>query len=195
MSESLTSTTKVAAQYSAQVNDDLERNAKEQESLSSQVAALQEQLTALQHDQSVLVSIQQALGGVVPTAEATVPVARTNTAAQAAGGKNTPVKKAAAAQAAKAAAAKGTTPTLVELVRRHLLEQSEPRSAAEVSAALTQAHPERLVQTTVVRNTLEGLVAKHRAQRTKQGSSVYYTPPGVSQPVASAEPTDQTEKA
>ncbi|CAL9354437.1 hypothetical protein SUDANB176_00542 [Streptomyces sp. enrichment culture] len=66
-------------------------------------------------------------------------------------------------------------PKLVELVQRHLAEQTEPRSAAEITAALGRAHPERTVRTTVVRSTLEGLVARNRAQRTKQGTSVFYT--------------------
>ncbi|MFJ8146447.1 hypothetical protein ACIQ6R_15455 [Streptomyces sp. NPDC096048] len=66
-------------------------------------------------------------------------------------------------------------PTLVELVRNHLVEQSEPRSAAEVTTALGQAHSGRTIKTTVVRTTLEGLVAKNQAQRSKQGTSVYYT--------------------
>ncbi|MFV5997980.1 hypothetical protein ACNPQM_37810, partial [Streptomyces sp. NPDC056231] len=50
--------------------------------------------------------------------------------------------------------------------------------------ALAQAHPDRGVKTTVVRTTLEGLVAKSQAQRTKQGSSVFYTAADVSEPVA-----------
>ncbi|MEV6003957.1 hypothetical protein AB0M25_33030 [Streptomyces griseomycini] len=70
---------------------------------------------------------------------------------------------------------KSDGPKLVELVRRHLAEQTEPRSAAEITAALGEAHPERPVRTTVVRSTLEGLVARNRAQRTKQGTSVFYT--------------------
>ncbi|MFJ8061047.1 hypothetical protein [Streptomyces sp. NPDC096142] len=48
-------------------------------------------------------------------------------------------------------------PTLVELIRRHLAEQNEPRSAAEISTALSQAHPERDIKTKVVRVTTEGL--------------------------------------
>ncbi|WP_399894195.1 hypothetical protein ACGH7X_36860 [Streptomyces sp. BBFR51] len=84
--------------------------------------------------------------------------------------------KAAEKPAAKKAPAQAAAqPTLVELVRNHLTEQSEPRSAAEVTTALGEAHSGRTVKTTVVRTTLEGLVAKNQAQRTKQGSSVYYT--------------------
>ncbi|WP_282793780.1 hypothetical protein [Streptomyces sp. CC224B] len=83
-----------------------------------------------------------------------------------------------------AKAASPTGPTLIELVRAHLGEQKEPRSAAEVTAALTQNHPERAVKTTVVRTTLENLVAKGQAQRSKQKNSVFYSAPeaGEQQP-------------
>lgn len=109
----------------------------------------------------------------------------------------TPSAKASSAKApsAKASSAKAPTtdtkPTLVNLIRGHLEQQSEPRSATEVSAALTQAHPDRGVKTTVVRTTLEGLVAKSQAQRTKQGSSVFYTATAASEPAA-AEPQQET---
>ncbi|MGW2060191.1 hypothetical protein ACWCO9_05800 [Streptomyces sp. NPDC001937] len=107
----------------------------------------------------------------------------------------TPSAKASSAKAssakapsAKASSAKAPTtdakPTLVNLIRGHLEQQNEPRSATEVSAALTQAHPDRGVKTTVVRTTLEGLVAKSQAQRTKQGSSVFYTATAASEPAA-----------
>ncbi|WP_324606211.1 BlaI/MecI/CopY family transcriptional regulator [Streptomyces sp. NRRL B-24720] len=69
-------------------------------------------------------------------------------------------------------------------------EESEPRSATEISAALTQDHPDRGVKTTVVRTTLEGLVAKSQAQRTKQGSSVFYTATADSESAA-AEPQQE----
>ncbi|MER7738060.1 hypothetical protein ABTX34_06925 [Streptomyces sp. NPDC096538] len=88
----------------------------------------------------------------------------------------------AAAKPAGARPAKGDAPKLVDLVRRHLGEQKEPRSAAEVAAALGEAHPGRGIKTTVVRSTLEGLVARNQAQRTKQGSSVFYTTPDGSGP-------------
>ncbi|MYU20686.1 hypothetical protein [Streptomyces sp. SID8352] len=87
-----------------------------------------------------------------------------------------PAKKPAATEAAPAPAAEASAkPTLVELVRAHLAGQGEPRSAAEVTQALGTAGLGRTVKTTVVRSTLEGLVARNQAQRTKQGTSVYYT--------------------
>ncbi|MFE1025591.1 hypothetical protein ACFW5I_13640 [Streptomyces sp. NPDC058818] len=91
-----------------------------------------------------------------------------------------PTAKSSTKAARKPAAKKTSTPvadrpTLVELVRNHLVEQSEPRSAAEVTTALGQANSGRTIKATVVRTTLEGLVAKNQAQRSKQGTSVYYT--------------------
>ncbi|MEV5810725.1 hypothetical protein [Streptomyces mutabilis] len=82
-------------------------------------------------------------------------------------------------------------PTLVELVRTHLTEQSEPRSAAEVATALGRANSERTIKTTVVRTTLEGLVARNQAQRTKQGTSVYYT--ATDAPEAAKQPDADTK--
>ncbi|CAM5732330.1 Regulatory protein OS=Streptomyces alboniger OX=132473 GN=CP975_01000 PE=4 SV=1 [Streptomyces alboniger] len=100
-----------------------------------------------------------------------------STAAKATAGKSAAGKSAAEKPAGKPAAAKSAQPTLVDLVRRHLTEQKEPRSAAEITTALDKSHPERGVKTTVVRTTLEGLVAKSQAQRSKQGASVFYTAP------------------
>ncbi|MCQ9178771.1 hypothetical protein KMT30_06940 [Streptomyces sp. IBSBF 2953] len=89
--------------------------------------------------------------------------------------KDTPKKSTATKDTSLKEATKTAQPTLVDLVRGHLAQQSEPRSAAEIAAALGETHPERTVKITVIRTTLEGLVAKAQAQRTKQGSSVFYT--------------------
>lgn len=215
MSEITSIGTELTSQYAAQVTGDLERNVKEQERISAEITALQEQLTALQHDHSVLVNVQQVLGitpaPVQPAAKpdgAAVPAPRKKAPAEPGTGKGTRAKKKAAGKqgaasseksAAKkpadnAAAVKGSQPTLVELVRRHLTEQSEPRSAAEVATALDKAHPERGVKATVVRTTLEGLVAKNQAKRSKQGTSVFYTAPDeTSAPVKGEAQSAQTE--
>jgi hypothetical protein len=93
--------------------------------------------------------------------------------------------------AKKAAARDAGRPTLVELVREHLAGQREPRSAAEVTTALSEAHSGRAVKTTVVRTTLEGLVAKNQAQRTKQGTSVYYTATEAAAPERKQDPATE----
>jgi hypothetical protein len=202
MSETTNVTTELTSQYTSQVAGDLDRNLKEQERLRGEIEALQEQLTALQHDHSVLVNIQQALGIAAtpaPPADkpvATVPAPRkkrapaaSSTAKQKAKPKAPAGKRTGKKSAAKPPAAPAAAPTLVDLVREHLAGQSEPRSAAEITTALGQQYPERTVKTTVVRTTLEGLVAKNQAQRAKQGSSVFYTAADAAGPAAGEEQT------
>ncbi|MFD6311112.1 hypothetical protein [Streptomyces nigra] len=201
MSETTAETSELTSQYSAQVSGDLERNLKEQERLSGEIEALQAQLAALRHDHTVLVNIQQALGipaaHAAPAAEpvATVPAARKKAAKASGAAKQTKDKKPATADrkpagkktATKAPGTASASPTLVDLVREHLAGLSEPRSAAEITAALGQQHPERTIKTTVVRTTIEGLVARNQAQRTKQGSSVFYTAPDAAETAAPGE--------
>ncbi|WPW23340.1 hypothetical protein [Streptomyces sp. HNS054] len=206
MSESTTATNDVASQYAAQVTSDLEHNREEQDRISAEIVVLQRELAALQQNHTVLVNMQQALGIVsapvgptIVTDSPAVPIPRRKAAGS---GKKTskksagrPARKKAEEPAARKeapAAASADQPTLVDLVRRHLAEQSEPRSAAEITTALGQAHPERPAKTTVVRSTLEGLVAKSQAERTTQGRSVYYTviqaaSPDVSEPQGDAQ--------
>lgn len=218
MSEN-TSTTELTSQYSTQVSADLASNAKEQDRVGEEIALLQEQLAALQRDHQVLVSIQRAIESAPVPAESGTPsgsnaaparrpsrTPRKKAAAKSGAGKQSRTKKTApepdlAASDKKAAQepeeksedTASARPTLVELVRRHLTEQREPRSAAEISTALGQAHPDRGIKTTVVRTTLEGLVARTKAQRTKQGSSVYYTSPDSPQQSAAPQAEEKAD--
>ncbi|MFF8025145.1 hypothetical protein ACFZDJ_29475 [Streptomyces sp. NPDC007896] len=195
--------TELTSQYIALVTGDLDRNAKEQERIGQEIEALQEQLLALQHDHTVLVNMQEALGGPSPAPGVEAATAPSVPHQASAEPKHSKGKKAAATSAkktaskkpaAKASSAKASTaatkPTLVDLIRGHLEQEGEPRSAAEITTALTQAHPDRSVKTTVVRTTLEGLVAKSHAHRTKQGSSVFYTTAATSEPTT-AEPQQE----
>ncbi|MFI8166214.1 hypothetical protein ACIGAN_07620 [Streptomyces sp. NPDC085931] len=123
----------------------------------------------------------ETTAGKTPAAKTTAgktPAAKTSAA-------KTPAAKTSAGKTAvgKApTAAKSAEPTLVELIRRHLAEQKEPRSAAEIAGSLGQAHPERDISVKVVRVTLEGLVAKSQAERSKQGRSVFYSAPADQTP-------------
>ncbi|MER6199483.1 hypothetical protein ABT234_19205 [Streptomyces sp. NPDC001586] len=121
--------------------------------------------------------------GVASGAKAGVKSAAVPAARSAARG----TKKAAEATAANAPRARKTTegtetkketggPSWLDLVTATIAGQTEPRSAAEVTDALSTAHPERKVQATVIRNTLEQGVARGILERSKQGRSVYYTP-------------------
>ncbi|MFI1376059.1 hypothetical protein ACH4UY_29135 [Streptomyces longwoodensis] len=169
----MTEATELTSQYKNQVASDLDRNVKEQERVTAELTALQQQLAALQHDHSVLVSVQQALGATpaARTDSATAPSRRKKSEARPRKqAKTTPAK-----QSAGKAVAKTAGPTLVKLIQEHLSGQDEPRSAAEITTALSKAHPERGIKTSVVRASLENLVARSQAHRTKQGSSVFYS--------------------
>lgn len=196
MSETTVQTTELTAQYSVQVAGDLERNLKEQKRLSGEIEALQKQLAGLRHDHTILVNLQQALGApAAPTAELVTaePASRKKAAAASdTTRKAAPVEKRAGKKATVTSVPQPGQPTLVELVRKHLADQVEPRSAAEVTAALGQQHPERTIKTTVVRTTLEGLVAKTLALRAKQGSSVFYTAPQEAVPAAGDQASAQS---
>ncbi|MFM9452224.1 BlaI/MecI/CopY family transcriptional regulator [Streptomyces europaeiscabiei] len=187
MSEAKSAATELKTQYAAQVTADLERNSKEQERISAEVSVLQEKLSALQRDHALLVNLQQALSGEIPAvaspgSDEIVPPA---SVPQQASTEPTPArkKKAAASTPKKTlpkssdpkASTTGAQPTLVELIRNHVGQQSEPRSSAEIASALAQAHPDRDIKPKVVRTTVEGLVAKGHVHRSKQGSSVFYT--------------------
>ena len=205
MSDITTATNGVTSQYAAQVAGDLERNLKEQERLAGEIAALQGQLEALKTDRTVLLNLQNALGAAPSPTTATtepaakVPAAREKTPATAGPVKRTKAKKSEPAarktdtrkSTSPTVPAESTQPSLVSLVREFLVGQNEPRSAAEIAQSLEQQHPGRSVKTTVVRNTLEGLVAKGHAQRTKQGTSVFYTCPDAATP-AEDETQDQS---
>ncbi|MGW3122795.1 hypothetical protein ACWDBW_37730 [Streptomyces sp. NPDC001107] len=209
MSENTTASTELTSQYATQVTSDLERNLKEQERVSGEIAALQEQLATLQHDHTVLMNMQQALGITLgpdkPAAtpqKAAVPAPRkkaaTRSRSTARATKTTTAPSRArtrkSADKAPVAATTTTQPSLVELIRQHLAGQNEPRSTAEVATALDQAHPERGIKNTVVRTTLENLVAKGQAQRTKQGSSVYYIAPDTRQPTPPSTTASQQQE-
>jgi hypothetical protein len=197
-------TTELKSQYATQLATDLERNTKEQERIGAEVAALEQQLRALRHDQALLVSMRQALDVestvATPRSKESIPTAPSVPRQASSEPRPTQQKNAAATKPKKTAAKKSETkatttaakPTLVELIHNHLSQQSEPRSAAEITAALTQSHPDRTIKTTVVRTTVEGLVAKGRVHRTKQGTSVYYT---ASETEPASGPTEQNEDA
>ncbi|MFG3206654.1 hypothetical protein [Streptomyces sp. NPDC048192] len=156
---SLTST-ELLTHYSSQLAKDLERNVQEQDQIRHEIESLQARLLSLQHDHTVLATMQQALESGIPLQQVPMSPAQ---------GYDLPVTSRPGATRRKQ-----QTPTLVSLIRAYLAEQPEPCSAAEVATALSEAHPDRVIKTTVVRTTLEGLVARSSAERIKQGHSVFY---------------------
>lgn len=172
----------VTADYAQRVADDLSANRGEQERVRSELDRLRDELVRLEESEQVLTKMQDVLGGAPKqTAKqaksrksAAVPAAR-RSSAKTAGGKPGAADGRKAAKKSASAKKPGEA-TWLELATAYLGGQGEPRSAAEVSDALTEAHPERTVQVTVVRNALEQGIAQGLLERTKQGRSVFYSP-------------------
>ncbi len=170
------------AQYGERLDADLEGNAREQERISSEIAALQEQLGALEGDRTLLLSMRQAMteerpagwrGGnegsdVEGSSRSRVHSPRQDAAIAGLKGND-------AEPAASSRHGKNTSPVLRVLVVAELAQHSQPCSAAEITSALIQKYPERRFIDQVVRNTLENLVARGEVQRSKQKRSVFYT--------------------
>ncbi|WP_329377276.1 hypothetical protein [Streptomyces sp. NBC_01716] len=155
------------SQYAEQVSADLERNTVEQERIRGEVASLQARLSGLEQDHELLVGVRAALGGTgsgTRTGKKSPAPARSSSAKKPA--RQKPVRQKAVRQ--KAAA-------LTELIHEYLTEQSEPRTAGEIAKALTAVHPDRNLNDNLVRTTTERLVARSRAERSKQGATVHYT--------------------
>ncbi|MFF0225865.1 hypothetical protein [Streptomyces sp. NPDC004629] len=172
MSKAKVSTSELVTHYSSQLNNDLERNKQEQDQIRREMEEMQERLLSLQHDYAVLATMQHALKSGIPLQQVSASLADADLRADL---KYSPPSASASASAsAGALRRKQTKPTLVGLIRAYLAEQSEPCSAAEVTTALSAAHPDRAFKTTVVRTTLEGLVARSNAERIKQGHAVFY---------------------
>ncbi|MGW7045759.1 hypothetical protein ACWGDT_24345 [Streptomyces avermitilis] len=177
------------ALYAARLAEDLERNAQEQERLDSEMAALQSRLEALRHNQVLLVNMQQALGETVTADEAPSSADRNASVPRQAGPapqagqqkpdfatqSTAPEKTALPAPSAGAGKAGRNAPTLRELVVGYLSQEGAPRSALAVTDALTEVHRDRGFKITVVRSTLEAMVARGQVRRSKQGKSVFYT--------------------
>ncbi|MEU9240401.1 BlaI/MecI/CopY family transcriptional regulator [Streptomyces sp. NPDC048385] len=175
--------TELASEYSARIAQDLELNAEKQDRLATEIAALEEQLRAVRENRVVLERLQQAL-----TPQATAPAS--GSAMASSSGTDGPAEATDAVAAAvphqrtesaakRRASAKPspaqTKPSLVEAVHTYLAQQREPVSVTDVAEAIRAAQPGRAIKTTVIRTTLENLVAKNRARRTKQGRAVSYT--------------------
>ncbi|GLX49100.1 hypothetical protein Shyhy01_20500 [Streptomyces hygroscopicus subsp. hygroscopicus] len=155
-----TATTDLVTSYSARLASDLERNAEEQDGIRAELKQLEARLGALQQSHAVLMTMCRALRTGIPLRNPAAS-AGGNTAARASSGRG-------------ADGPRHRVPTLVSLVRAQLGERSGPCSCREIAVTLSEAHPDRAIKTTVVRTTLEGLVARGEARRIKMGHAVRY---------------------
>ncbi|MFC9941454.1 hypothetical protein [Streptomyces pratensis] len=189
MSENIP-TSGISADYAQRIADDLAANRSEQDGARAELTRLQDELIRLEEGEQILVKMQEVLGstgkpvarkGGNRKAAASVPAARRakgkTSGQKGREGAKTRTRPEQKASASKAASPKEAgEPTWRELVAGYLVDQREPKSAAEVTTALVEAHPQRPAQVTVVRNTLEHGVAQGLLERSKQGRSVYYSP-------------------
>lgn len=195
MSES--ENTNLKTQYAARVTADLEQNTAEQQRIRADIEALQAQLTTLEQDHELLQSMSEALGETAPPKKSAMPAPRRANKTSAAAPKKadrksttartpkagTPAKETKGAKDTKAAKAANagsgaksdTGPAMTTLVFEYLTQQSEPRTNAEITKALTDTQRNRKVNGNAVRTASETLVARSKAERTKQGSTVFYS--------------------
>ena len=164
-------TTSLKAAYADKVAADLADNTAEKDRIRAEIEDLQAQLAALEADHALLKDMSAALGNT--TAAVPQPRRGAKKAATTAAKKTAAKKTAPKKITAKAGEDKG--PSLTDLIHIHLTGQSEPRTAQEITKALAEAHPGRIVNVNLVRTTTERLVGRSRVERVKQGSTVYYT--------------------
>ncbi|MEU6807729.1 hypothetical protein ABZ920_01625 [Streptomyces sp. NPDC046831] len=102
--------------------------------------------------------------------------AQKKTAAETATKKVTAKKTSAQAAGAKSAVSTTTTPVLGVLLKAIVDGHAgQPRTALEIGEELERRYPERARAVTIVRNTLERLVAKSEIERTRQKRTVLYS--------------------
>ncbi|MFD3547299.1 hypothetical protein ACFWUW_17125 [Streptomyces sp. NPDC058655] len=210
--------THVTDGYAQQIAGDLSANRTAQERARTELQRLQEELGQLEDGEKVLLKMQDALGipakpaspqaakrgtkrAAVPSARSAVRGEKTAAAPSAPTAKSARAGKTAGKTAAKSPAkapvkAEGKKetggPSWLELVTAAIVGQAEPKSAAEVAETVSAAHPDRKVQATIIRNTLEQGVARGILERSKQGRSVYYTPVGSAPEAPAAEEPEPT---
>lgn len=142
-------------QYLSKIETDLKSIDLQRNRVRTQIETLERELAELDHDRNALVHMQQTLA--VQHAVGS-PVPAVQTPAEDDGG----------------VVAADSRLTLRDLIKDYLGSLRKPAAAAEVADAMARLYPQRRVQIPVVRNTLEGLVAKGLAVRSKQDRLVFY---------------------
>ncbi|MFI0206934.1 MULTISPECIES: hypothetical protein [Streptomyces] len=155
--------------YAGQIAADLEKNAAELQRVQTEVADLQQLLETLRHDQELLRSMKDMLATRITPAISLEAGAPQNPETH--GGKAHRVQATPASRRPR----RNSGPTLRELVTAHLDSRTSPCSASDVAAAVARQLPDRKISTIVVRNALEGLVARGEASRSKQDRNVFYS--------------------
>ncbi|MFF3909718.1 BlaI/MecI/CopY family transcriptional regulator [Streptomyces sp. NPDC001848] len=159
-----------------QAASDLEDNHRQQKELQRQLDALRQEekllldiLNLAEHSTTVPEQAQATEPEKAPSTDTKEKSASRPRAVRAAGRGSSRKDKAPRGRAAR-------RPLLGDLLLDLLKKHDEPRLAQELREELIEAYPDRVPTPQVVRNTLEGLVAKGLIRRQKQDRSVLYTP-------------------
>jgi hypothetical protein len=176
------STATLRSRYVEQAASDLKEVRRQQHELA-------ERIKVLQQEEALLVEILSLVERIPAQEAPSLPEqARDEPTAGSAGssaGASAPDRE-AAGRATGTAASPGSTPAdrakrspqqplLGDLLRQLLSSHEEPRLARELRDELLERHPDRTPTPQVVRNTLEGLVAKGAVRRHRQQRSVMYS--------------------
>ncbi|MER7569287.1 hypothetical protein ABTZ93_41330 [Streptomyces sp. NPDC097941] len=157
--------------YSDQAVADLEENRRRQAELLSHLDVLQQEETLLLD----IIKVTGASTGRAGSAQ------HQSQATEAAATEPSPTAPASLAPGPGRPAEPGLRrggsqrPLLKDLLVDLLRAETEPRSAKEIWRQCKERHPDRVTSNQVVRNTLEGLVARGRVARHKQRHTVMYT--------------------
>ncbi|MFI1398171.1 hypothetical protein [Streptomyces sp. NPDC020681] len=168
--------------YAGRISEDLAHNERERKRIAAEMKALQGELTCLEENHVLLEGLMQSLGEGAVAADVTVDTERTPADVPEVamkGASEAPLKKEVAAvprqQNARTEQHGKGGPTLIDLIVSQLGTFETPRAASEITSALHEGNPAREFNPKVVRNTLEALVAKGRAERMRQKRAVFYT--------------------
>ncbi|MFI8261132.1 hypothetical protein [Streptomyces sp. NPDC085665] len=172
----------VLDEYARRIRTDVDANLLRQEQLRGELRKLEEEHNVLLRLQETLATGAEAIASMR---------AETGEAGEAGEAGELPKPRRAERQVPRRRGGKGRAgkgrlsgeASLIETVNALLQAQAEPRSVAEILGEVIAVRP-ATIQT--VRNTLDRLVATSKAERTKQGRSVYYSAVGAA---AGSQPT------
>ncbi|MGW2562553.1 BlaI/MecI/CopY family transcriptional regulator [Streptomyces sp. NPDC001514] len=176
----------VLDEYARRIREDTEANLLQQEELRSRLRVLEEEHAVLANMRKTLESAADALAGA--TTESVAPAKAHDPATR-----RVPRPAAAAPRGNGRGGwgGKDGDKSLIDVVATVLRRQNEPRSVSEILDQVVSVRP---TTEQTVRNTLDRLVAGSRAERTKQGRSVFYSAVDVTRPAA-GDDTDEDEAA
>ncbi|WP_423247757.1 BlaI/MecI/CopY family transcriptional regulator [Streptomyces achmelvichensis] len=179
--ESSVETTNLKAQYAAQFSSDLDNSLREQERIGTEIATLQGRLNELRRGHALLFGLQRTLDddSSVAWAESHSPGVAGSKERPDAPSRSRYLTVPESCQTADAGLSHSTrsrkSPTLGDVMVDLLLQCGEPQSVTEIAEALMRSRPERAAKKTVIRTTLENLVARGRVERMKQDRAVFYS--------------------